>query len=158
VKDGAPFRFLLEKGAYLRKGRTISLWESFLRGGVYYKGKARARQVQRQAKAKAKKRIRIKTKKAKRRKDHQGKGCLTSQGLWGSLRGNPRHPRVVSIVPSSLVYVSCVVHFTLRPSISICSKLDFPMGRFFQGHVDQKSMCQFHACLEVQINILKLKI
>jgi hypothetical protein len=45
---------------------------------------------------------------------------------------------VVAIVPGSLVYVSCVVHFALRPSIYICSKLVFPMGGFFQGHVDQK--------------------
>jgi hypothetical protein len=47
---------------------------------------------------------------------------------------------VVVIVPSSLVYVSCVVHFSLRPSIYICSKLVFPMGGVFQGHVDQKSV------------------
>jgi hypothetical protein len=57
---------------------------------------------------------------------------------------------VVAIVPGSLVYVSCVVHFALRPSIYICSKLVFPMGGgVFQGHVDQKSMCQIYACLEV---------
>jgi hypothetical protein len=136
--------------AHLRRGRTISLWEAFLRGGGYYKGKAKAskrskvKQEQRQGKG-----IRIKTKQAKRRKAHQGKGHLTSQGLWGGLQGTPRHPRVVAIVPGSLVYVSCVVHFALRPSIYICSKLVFPMGGFFQGHVDQKHMCQFHACLEV---------
>ena len=47
---------------------------------------------------------------------------------------------MVAIVPGSLVYVSCVVHFALRPSIYICSKLVFPMGGFFQGHVDQKSV------------------
>jgi hypothetical protein len=45
---------------------------------------------------------------------------------------------VVAIVPGSLVYVSCVVHFSLNPSIYICSKLVFPMGGFFQGHVEQK--------------------
>jgi hypothetical protein len=72
----------------------------------------------------------IKTKQARGRKAHQGKGRLTSQGLWGSLQGTPRHPRVVAIVPGSLVYVSCVVHFALRPSIYICSKLVFPMGGF----------------------------
>jgi hypothetical protein len=121
-----------------------------LRGGGYYKGKAKAsksskvKQEQRQSKG-----IRIKTKASKGRKAHQGKGRLTSQGLWGGLQGTPRHPRVVAIVPGSLVYVSCVVHFALRPSIYICSKLVFPMGGVFQGHVDQKHMCQFHACLEV---------
>jgi hypothetical protein len=90
-----------------------------------------------------------KDKQAKGRKSHQGKGRLTSQGLWKSLQGTPRHQRVVAIVPGSLVYVSCVVHFALRPSIYICSKLVFPMGGVFQGHVDQKSMCQIYACLEV---------
>jgi hypothetical protein len=100
-------------------------------------------------KTSSKQRIRIKTKASKRKKVHQGKGRLTSQGLWESLRGTPRHQRVVAIVPGSLVYVSCVVHFSLRPSIYICSKLVFPMGGFFQGHVDQKSMCQIYACLEV---------
>jgi hypothetical protein len=121
-----------------------------LRGGGYYKGqRQRQGKFKGQARAKAKQSIRIKTKQAKRRKAHQGKGRLTSQGLWGGLQGTPRHPRVVAIVPGSLVYVSCVVHFSLRPSIYICSKLVFPMGGFFQGHVDQKHMCQFHACLEV---------
>jgi hypothetical protein len=125
-------------------------------GGGFYcereatsKARTKTRQVQRQARAKAKQRIRIKTKQARGRKAHQGKGHLTSQGLWESLRGTPRHQRVVAIVPGSLVYVSCVVHFSLRPSIYICSKLVFPMGGFFQGHVDQKSMCQIYACLEV---------
>jgi hypothetical protein len=63
---------------------------------------------------------------------------------------------VVAIVPGSLVYVSCVVHFALRPSIYICSKLVFPMGGFSRVMLT-KNMCEFHACLEVQINILKLK-
>jgi hypothetical protein len=109
----------------------------------------RQERVQRKARAKAKQRIRIKTKQARGRKAHQGKGCLTSQGLWESLPVTPRHPRVVAIVPDSLVYVSCVVHFALRPSIYICSKLVFHMGGVFQGHVDQKSMCQIYAFLEV---------
>jgi hypothetical protein len=74
--------------------------------------------------------IRIKTKASKEGKAHQGKGHLTSQGLWGGLQGTSRHPRVVAIVPGSLVYVSYVVHFALRPSIYICSKLVFPMGGF----------------------------
>jgi hypothetical protein len=110
-----------------------------LRGGGYYKrkdkGKAssKGKQDRRQCKG-----IRIKPKQAKRRKSHQGKGRLTSQGLWGGLQGTPRHPRVVVIVPGSLVYVSCVVLFSLRPSIYIYSKLVFPMGGFFQCHVDQK--------------------
>jgi hypothetical protein len=81
-------------------------------------------------KASSKQKIRIKTKASKRKKVHQGKVHLTSQGLWESLRGTPRHQRVVAIVPGSLVYVSCVVHFSLRPSIYICSKLVFPMGGF----------------------------
>jgi hypothetical protein len=102
--------------------------------------KQRQARVQRQARAKAKQRIGIKTKQARGRKAHQGKGRLTSQGLWESLRGTPRHQRVVSIVRGSLVYVSCVVHFALRPSIYICSKMVFPMGGVFQGHVDQKSV------------------
>jgi hypothetical protein len=42
-----------------------------------------------------------------------------------------------------------VLHFALRPSIYFYSKLVFPMGGFFQGYVDQKHICQFHACLEV---------
>jgi hypothetical protein len=113
------------------------------------KARTKTRQVQRQARAKAKQRIGIKTKASKRKKAHQGKGRLTSQGLWESLRGTPRHQRVVAIVPGSLVYVPCVVHFALRPSIYICSKLVFPMGGVFQCHVDQKSMCQIYACLEV---------
>jgi hypothetical protein len=69
-------------------------------------------------------------KQARGRKAHQGKGRLTSQGLWESLQGTPRQQRVVAIVPGSLVYVSCVVHFALRPSIYICSKLVFHMGGF----------------------------
>jgi hypothetical protein len=91
-----------------------------LRERGYYKGKAKAskssevKQEKRQGKG-----IRIKTKASKGRKTHQGKGLLTSQGLWGGLQGNPRHPRVVAIVPGSLVYVSCVVHFASRPSIYI---------------------------------------
>jgi hypothetical protein len=85
-------------------------------------------QVQRKAREKEKKRIGIKTKKARGRKAHQGKGSLTSQGLRGGIQGTPRHSRVVAIVLGSLVYVSCVVHFTLRPSIYIFSKLVFPMG------------------------------
>jgi hypothetical protein len=110
-------------------------------------------------KASTKQRIMIKTKASKRKKVHQGKGRLTSQGLWESIRGTPRHQRVVAIGPGSLVYVSCVVHFALRPSIYICSKLVFPMGGGgFQGHVGQKSMCQIYACLEVYISILKFKI
>jgi hypothetical protein len=137
-------------GAHLRGGAHHHLEEVFL-----VRGRLLQRQGQRQGKfrgkqeAKAKQRIRIKTKQARGRKAHQGKGHLTSQGLWESLRGTPRHQRVVAIVPGSLVYVSCVVHFSLRPSIYICSKLVFPMGGGFQGHVDQKSMCQIYACLEV---------
>jgi hypothetical protein len=111
-EEGATYGFCL------RRGCTISLWEDFLRGGGYYKGKAKAsksskvKQEKRQSKG-----IRIKTKASKGRKAHQGKGRLTSQGLWGGLQGTPRHSRVVVIVPGSLVYVSCVVHFALRPSI-----------------------------------------
>jgi hypothetical protein len=103
-----------------------------LRGGGYYKGKkkesntSKANQEKRKSKG-----IRIKTKESKGRKTHQGKGCLTSQGLWGGLQGTPRHPREVSIVPGSLVYVSCVIHFSLRPSIYIFSKLVFPMVGVF---------------------------
>jgi hypothetical protein len=69
-----------------------------------------------------------KDKESKRKKSHQGKGGLTSQGLWESIRGNPRNQRVVAIVLGSLLYASCVVHFSLRPSIYIYSKLVFPMG------------------------------
>jgi hypothetical protein len=120
---------LLEEGAHLRRERTISLWEAFLRGGGYYKGKEKERKSSKVKEEKKKsKGIKIKTDVSKGRKAHQGKGCLTSQGLWGGLQGTPRHPRVVSIVPCSLVYVSSVVHFSLRPSIYICSKLVFPMG------------------------------
>jgi hypothetical protein len=50
--------------------------------------------------------IKIKTKASKGGKAHQGKGHLTSQGLWGGLQVTPRHPRVVSIVPGSRVYFS----------------------------------------------------
>ena len=89
--------------------------------------------VQSQARAKEKQRIRIKAKASKRKKAHQGRGCLTSQGLWGGLQGTPMHLRVVVIVPGSLIYVSYVVHFALRPSIYICSKLVFPMGGGFPG-------------------------
>jgi hypothetical protein len=113
------------------------------------KEKTKARKVQRKSIEKVNQTIGINKKQEKRRKAHQGKGHLTSKGLWGSLQVNLRHLRVVVIVPGSLVYVSFFVHFTLRPSIYICSKLVFPMGVFFQGHVDQKYMCQFHACLEV---------
>jgi hypothetical protein len=111
----------------------------------------RKARVQRQARAKAKQRIKIKTKQARGRKAHQGKGCLTSQGLWESLQGTPRHQREVAIVPCSLVYVSSVVHFSLRPSIYISAPNWFSPwgGGGFQGHVDQKSMCQIYACLEV---------
>jgi hypothetical protein len=121
----------MRRGRTRGEGHTIILEEAFLRGGGYYKGKdkgkasSKGKQEQSQGKG-----IKIKTKQAKRRKAHQGKGCLTSQGLWGGLQGTPRHPRVVAIVPVSLVYVSCVVHFALRPSIYICSKLVFPMGGF----------------------------
>jgi hypothetical protein len=133
----------------MRRGRTIT-WRRFsCEREATSKAKTKTRQVQRQARAKAKKRIRIKTKKARGRKAHQGKERLTSQHLWGGLQGTLRHPRVVAIVLGSLVYVSCVVHFALRPSIYICSKLVFPMGGVFQGHVDQKSMCQIYACLKV---------
>jgi hypothetical protein len=103
-------------GGFLQKRRLLQ------------RQRQRKARVQSQARAKEKQRIRIKTKASKRKKAHQGKGCLTSQGLWESLRGTPRHQRVVAIVPGSLVYVSCVVHFSLRPSIYICSKLVFPMG------------------------------
>jgi hypothetical protein len=102
------------------------------------KGKERERQVQRHTTIKEKQMIRIKTKQERGRKAHQGKGRLTSQGLWGGLQGTARNSRVVDVVLGSLVYVSCVVHFSLRPFIYICSKLVFPMGGFFQGHVDQK--------------------
>jgi hypothetical protein len=101
-----------------------------VRRRLLQRAKTKTRQVQRQARAEAKQSIRIKTKQARGRKAHQGKGHLTSQGLWGGLQGTPRHPRVVSIVPGSLVYVSFVVHFSLRPSIYIYSKLVFPMGGF----------------------------
>ena len=32
------------------------------------------------------------------------------------------------------------------------------MGGLFQGHVDQKHMCQFHACLELLDKHLELQI
>ena len=141
--------FACVRGALERRGAP-SLGGGFsVEREATSKARTKTRQVQRQARAKEKQRIRIKTKQARGRKAHQGKGCLTSQGLWESLRGTPRHPRVVSIVPGSLVYVSCVVLFALRPSIYIWPKLVFPMGGFFQGHVDQKYMCQIYAFLEV---------
>ena len=144
------FEFLHVWGAHLRGGAHHHLEEVFsVERETSSKARTKTKQVQRQAAAKAKQRIRIKTKASKRKKAHQGKGRLTSQGLWESLRGTPRHQRMVVIVPCSLIYVSCVVHFALRPSIYICSKLVFPMGGFSQGHVDQKSMCQIYACLKV---------
>ena len=57
-----------------------------MRGGGYYKGKAKA---SKRSKVKQEKRqrkcIRIKIETSKGRKAHQGKGHLTSQGLWGVL-------------------------------------------------------------------------
>jgi hypothetical protein len=61
---------------------------SSLGGGFYFdmeatlKERIKTRKVHRQVISKEKKRIRIKTKKARGRKAHQGKGCITSQGLW----------------------------------------------------------------------------
>jgi hypothetical protein len=128
----------------LRRGAHHHLVGGFLeRRRLLQRGKGKARQSSKASKAKSKQRHQDKDKASKGRKAHQGKGRLTSQGLWGGLQGTPRHPRVVAIVPGSLVYVSCVVHFALRPSIYICSKLVFPMGGFFQGHVDQKLCVNF---------------
>jgi hypothetical protein len=79
-EDGSTYGF------FLRRGHTISLWEDFLRGGGYYKGKEKAskrskfKQEKRQRKC-----IRINIEASKGRKAHQGKGRLTSQGLWGGL-------------------------------------------------------------------------
>jgi hypothetical protein len=128
-------------GGTLERGSPPSLGGGFsCEREATSKARTKTRQVHRQARTKAKKMIMIKTKQARGRKAHQGKGRLTSQGLWESLRGTSRHQRVVAIVLGSLVYVSCVVLFALRPSIYICSKLVFPMGGCFQGHVDQKSV------------------
>jgi hypothetical protein len=128
VKESALFRVLHEEGAHLTRGVHHHLVGGFLERRRLLQGQGKGKQEQRQGKG-----IRIKTKASKGRKAHQGKGCLTSKGLWGGLQGTPRHPRVVAIVPGSLVYVSCVVHFSLRPSIYICSKLVFPMGGGFPG-------------------------
>jgi hypothetical protein len=137
----------------------VHLWETFSRGegapmvgehhtwrrahfereGANFKGKGKGhssiqvgkRSSNLSVKGKLKAKDQDKEKQARGRKAHQGKGRLTLQGLWESLRGTPRHQRVVAIVLGSLVYVSCVVHFALRPSIYICSKLVFPMEGFF---------------------------
>jgi len=73
----------------------------------------------------------------------------------GHLQGTPRLPRRVAIVLGSLVNVFCVVHFALRPSIYIYSKLVFPLEGFSKVMLT-KNMCQFHACLEVLEQHLEL--
>jgi hypothetical protein len=56
---------------------------------------------------------------SKRRRAHQGKGSLTSMRYQEHIQGTPNNPRVVDIVPGSLVYFFLVVNFSLRSSIYI---------------------------------------
>jgi hypothetical protein len=122
----------------------------FLERGGYYKGKAKesksskVKQEQRQGKG-----IRIKTKASKGRKAHQGKGHLTSQGLWGGLQGTPRHPRVVVYCTRfTCICFMCCTFFFEAFYIYIYPKTGFPHGGFFRVMLT-KNMCQFHAFLEV---------
>ena len=57
---------------------------------------------------------------------------------------------MVAIVPGSLVYVSRVVHFALRPSIYICSKLVFPMGGFSRVMLTKNICVIFMHALELR--------
>jgi hypothetical protein len=134
---------------HLRRGAHHLLVGGFLE---------RSRLLQRQGKGKA----RLKANKSKGKAKDQDKDKASKEKKGSPRQGAPYFTRLVgkssrnSKASESGCYCTrftCICFlcctFCFEAFYIYLLQTSFPHGGFFQGHVDQKSMCQFYACLEV---------
>jgi hypothetical protein len=125
---------LHEEGAHLRRGRTIILWEAFLRGGGYYKGKAKAKQeVKGQARAKAKQRHQDKDKGKQRKKGTPRQGAPYFTRLVGRSSRNSKASESGFYCTrfTCICFLCCT--FCFEAFYIYLLQTGFPHGGFFPG-------------------------
>jgi hypothetical protein len=150
VKEGALFEFLHEEGAHLRRGVHHHLGGGFLeRRRLLQWARQRQGKFKGQARAKSRQRHQDKDKGKQRKKGTLRQGVPYFTRLVGrSSRNSKASESGCYCTKFTCICFICCKFFCEAFYIYLL-QTSFPHGGGFQGHVDQKHMCQFHACLKV---------
>jgi hypothetical protein len=125
------------------------LEEVFLGKGGYFKGKDKDKASLEASKRKGKAKDQDKDKASKRKKGSPRQGAPYFTRFVGRSSSNSKASKSGCYCTkfTCICFLCCT--FCFEAFYIYLLQTGFPHGGVFQGHVDQNSMCQIYACLEV---------